>query len=101
MEARIALLHRRITLYRRCLQQGVSAAQASLYLKQIGHDEAELTAIANDGYHSDCRQNRPSVSVSAQRYRELAEEETDPENAALLRKLAVALENDCCLEQRI
>ena len=49
MDDRVALLHRRITLYRHYLRDGVPAPQATLYLKQIQRDETELKAIGNEG----------------------------------------------------
>jgi hypothetical protein len=48
MNDRTELLHRRITLYRHYLRDGVPAAQAALYLKQIQRDETELKAIADE-----------------------------------------------------
>jgi hypothetical protein len=49
MDDRAKLLHRRITLYRHYLRDGVPAPQAALYLKQIQRDETELKVIADEG----------------------------------------------------
>lgn len=48
MDDRIELLHRRISLYRHYLRDGVSAPQATLYLKQIQRDETELKALTDE-----------------------------------------------------
>ena len=48
MDDRFELLHRRISLYRHYLRDGVPAPQAALYLKQIQRDETELKALADE-----------------------------------------------------
>jgi len=45
MKERAQILRRRIALYRRYLREGVDAALAGEYLRQIRDDEAELAAI--------------------------------------------------------
>ena len=45
MEERADMLRRRIALYRRYLREGVDAALAGQYLRQLQADEAELAAI--------------------------------------------------------
>ena len=45
MEERADMLRRRIALYRRYLREGVDAALAGEYVRQLGEDEAELAAI--------------------------------------------------------
>jgi len=45
MEERADILRRRIALYRRYLGEGVDAALAGEYVRQLGEDEAELAAI--------------------------------------------------------
>ena len=49
MDDRLELLHRRISLYRHYLRDGVPAPQAALYLKQIQRDETELKALVDEG----------------------------------------------------
>ncbi len=48
MEDRAETLRRRIALYRRYLEEGVSAELASHYLRQIRTFEAELDQLANE-----------------------------------------------------
>lgn len=48
MSTRAEMLHRRITLYRRYLAEGVDADLARQYLDDIRAAEAELAEIEND-----------------------------------------------------
>jgi hypothetical protein len=45
MEERAEMLRRRIALYRRYLREGVDAALAGEYVRQIRDDEDELATI--------------------------------------------------------
>ena len=45
MEERADMLRRRIALYRRYLREGVDAALALEYVRQLAEDAAELDAI--------------------------------------------------------
>jgi hypothetical protein len=45
MEERADMLRRRIALYRRYLSEGVDAALAGEYVRQLAEDEVELAAI--------------------------------------------------------
>jgi len=62
-DTRCELLRRRLVLYRCYLREGCLAPQAALYLKQIRLDEAELTAIANEG-HPTADSDRREKSAS-------------------------------------
>ena len=46
MDDQATQLHRRIERYRSYLREGLNAGLASVYLKQIAADEAELKRIA-------------------------------------------------------
>ena len=49
MKERAEMLRRRTALYRRYLREGVDAALAGEYLRQIRDDEAELATIESSG----------------------------------------------------
>jgi hypothetical protein len=98
MEDRAEILRRRIVLYHRQLLEGVEITEVVQYVAQILYDEAELRGLADlqntNGHRSTaCRSQ-------AQRYRQLADQEADPERAELFRKLAATFDRDAAAEER-